>query len=307
MKTDKPLVSILMNCYNGEKYIAEALDSILAQRYKKYEIIFIDNCSTDNSKNIANNYPINYFKTEKNIPLGEARNFGLKHCQGEYVAFLDTDDIWLPNTIDTLLTAVCSGDYALAYAGQIDINNQGKEIKRYLPKAKQGNFFQDLLYQFDIPIVCSLISLKHINDRGFSFDANIHASEEYCLFMQLAVTTEFISLNQALVKYRVHSDSLTGKTIDKWAEERRYTLNKIIQVNKNISIKYKKAFEEAYARAAYYEFQFHINKNSYSEARLAIKKHVLVNWKYFIVYLLTWLPKSFWLYLQNIKYNRGML
>ena len=146
MDSNKPLVSVLMNCYNGGKYLSQALDSIIAQTYKNWEIVFIDNCSNDNSKHIALSYDnVNYFKTEKNIPLGAARNFGLEKCTGQYVAFLDTDDIWMPNIIEKLLAAITSGDYALAYGGQIDIDSGGNKIKTSLPTAKRGYLFSEFI------------------------------------------------------------------------------------------------------------------------------------------------------------------
>ena len=307
MKTNQPLVSILMNCYNGEHYLAEALNSIMAQSYKNYEIIFIDNCSTDNSEKIVRSYPIHYIKTEKNIPLGAARNFGLTQCKGLYVAFLDTDDVWMPNALEHLVTAICSGDYALAYGGQIDINSQGTAIKKYVPRKDNGNLFQKLLYQFDIPFVGSLISMKWLSARKLSFDSSIYASTDYCLFMQLAVDTAFVSLDVIVVKYRVHGDSLTVKTIDKWAHERRYTLNKIIQEHEGIELKFKKAFQEAYARAAYYEMQYHMSETNPHAARKGMKHHLFTHWRYFALYLLTFLPCFCWDRVQNKKYHRGVL
>ncbi len=103
-----PKISVLMNCYNGEKYLIEAIDSVFTQTYTDWEIVFIDNSSTDNSAEIAKSYgkKIKYYKTEHNIPLGAARNFGLKFCTGEYISFLDTDDIWLPNMLEEQINAI---------------------------------------------------------------------------------------------------------------------------------------------------------------------------------------------------------
>ena len=96
MENNKPLVSIIMNCYNGEQYLKEAIDSIYAQTYNNWEVIFIDNCSTDNSAEIAKSYEderIKYHKVRKNIPLYAARNIAINKCNGEYIGFLDCDDI----------------------------------------------------------------------------------------------------------------------------------------------------------------------------------------------------------------------
>ena len=90
-----PKVSVIINCYNGEEYLHECMKSIEMQTYQDYEIIFWDNCSTDNSADIAKSYnKVAYFRGEELIPLGEARNKALECANGEYVAYIDCDDLW---------------------------------------------------------------------------------------------------------------------------------------------------------------------------------------------------------------------
>ena len=94
---NSPLISVVINCYNGEKYLLKSIKSILGQTYKNWEIIFWDNCSTDNSKKILKNFKdkrIKYFKSKIFTSLYAARNMAIKKTKGEYVAFLDTDDWW---------------------------------------------------------------------------------------------------------------------------------------------------------------------------------------------------------------------
>ena len=98
----EPLVSIIMNCLNGAQYIHEALQSILAQTYQSWEVIFWDNGSSDGSGSIAKSYgpKIRYFRNETTTPLSTARNHAISKCRGDYVAILDVDDIWLPNKLE---------------------------------------------------------------------------------------------------------------------------------------------------------------------------------------------------------------
>ena len=93
----KNLVSIVVNCFNGEKYLHKCLDSLLRQKYQNYEVIFVDNCSKDKSAKIFINIKdkrFKYFKTPKKIKLYDARNFALKKCKGNFISFLDVDDWW---------------------------------------------------------------------------------------------------------------------------------------------------------------------------------------------------------------------
>jgi len=99
-----PLVSVVMNCYNSDSFLKEAIESVYNQTYSNWEIIFWDNASTDNSANIAKSYDerIKYYLAPKTTPLGEARNLALSYTTGEYVAFLDCDDIWISDMIDSI-------------------------------------------------------------------------------------------------------------------------------------------------------------------------------------------------------------
>src|SRR3989304_6187690 len=95
-------VSIIMNCLNCAKYLREAIDSIYAQTYKDWEIIFWDNASTDDSAVIAGNYDgrLRYFRDEEVVPLGKSRNLAMEKAGGEYIAFLDCDDKWMPEKLE---------------------------------------------------------------------------------------------------------------------------------------------------------------------------------------------------------------
>ena len=98
------LVSILMNCYNGEKYLEEAINSVLNQTYKNWELIFWNNRSNDSSEKIINKIKdsrIKYFLSEIHTSQYEARNKGLEKCSGEFIAFLDVDDYWHPENLKT--------------------------------------------------------------------------------------------------------------------------------------------------------------------------------------------------------------
>lgn len=107
--TNKPLVSIITSCYNAEKYIKETIESVIAQTYSNWELLIIDDCSMDNSAQIINEYVamdsrIKYFKTDK--PSGSPtfpRNIGIQNAQGQYIAFLDADDMYCPNKLENQL------------------------------------------------------------------------------------------------------------------------------------------------------------------------------------------------------------
>ncbi|KIM04407.1 MAG: hypothetical protein KN64_07910 [Sulfurovum sp. AS07-7] len=301
-----PKVSVLMNCYNGEKYLREAIDSIVAQTFSDWEIVFIDNCSSDNSAQIAQSYgeKLKYYRTNMNIPLGAAREWGMQFCKGDYIAFLDTDDVWLPLMLEKQIEAIESNDYTLAYAGQIEIDAYGNIVGEMIPSFKKGNIFRELLLQYDIPIVSAMVNRQKLEDSRLNFDPSIFGSEEYCLFMQLAVDAKFIVIPEALVKYRVYKGSLTSKTMSKRAYERKYTLDKIIEAHPDIVKKFPREFSEAYARGAYHEAQYQMSENNHFMAFKTLSKYIFLDYRYFMLAFLTLMPKVFWDYVQTKKYKR---
>ena len=107
-----PLVSVIVNCHNGQKFLKKCIKSILSQTYKKIEIIFWDNLSTDDSKKIIKSFKdnrIKYFKSKKFLSLYSARNQAVKKAKGEFISFLDTDDWWIPSKIKKQIS-ICKKD-----------------------------------------------------------------------------------------------------------------------------------------------------------------------------------------------------
>jgi len=299
--TKTPKVSVIMNCFNGAKYLREAIDSVYAQTYDNWEIIFWDNNSPDESAKIAQSYDhrVRYFKGNTTVPLGMARNFALEQTSGELVSFLDVDDIWLPTFLEKMVSEITQGGFDVIYSGVIEIDKDGNELRRYIPGHKTGNLFEALLWQWEIPMQSVLVRKSSLVKGNFKFDDSITASEEYCLFMQMAVEGKFCSLPIALAKYRLHGNNLTNKAIGKWAEEREYTLNIIRQRHPFIEDKYYHAFQEAYARAKYYSARYYVLLGDKTKALRELSKTILVNYKYILLFGLLLLPTGLW----NLAHN----
>ena len=306
---EKPLVSIIINCFNGDKYLKEAINSIYNQCYHNWEIIFWDNQSTDESANIAKSFDqkLKYFYASNHTPLGEARNQAVKVTNGDFIAFLDCDDLWLPEKLDLQIKKITSGNYSMCYGGCIEMDENGNKIRSLIPQNKDGNMFESLLFQWDVSMQAILVRKKDLLKYNLNFDKNIYASAEYNLFMRLAAKTKFCSVKDLIVKWRIKRDSLTSQQISKWGNERRYTLDKIIKENKGIEKEYPKGFKEAYARSFYYDARYLMSKGQRKNARKALNKARNVDYKYFILYLTTFLPSFIWNFINNDKIKRKYL
>ena len=143
------LVSIIMNCFNGEKYLEKSLNSIVSQKYKNWELIFWDNQSTDNSKKIFQSFSnsnFKYFLSKKHTTLYEARNLACKKAQGEYIAFLDCDDLWMPSKLLQQIPEFNQKDIGIVISDTIFFNEKGQQKQLYKKrKPFEGHVFKELL------------------------------------------------------------------------------------------------------------------------------------------------------------------
>lgn len=308
MLMENPLVSIIINCFNGEEFLQEALDSVGNQVYKNWEIVFWDNCSIDKSADIAKSFSdkLRYFKSKVYMPLGEARKKALEQCNGKYVSFLDCDDIWCSNQklSEQVKMLEENPDYALCYGSIEEVLIDKSHFRFVINKLDSGYIFQDLLLQFEIPIITTTLRRSFLLENNLSFDTNIKASEEYCLFMQIASIYPVGVSKNVMTKYRVHTSSLTSKSLSILGYERRYTLDLILQKKPILREKFLKEFQEAYARAAYYDSRWYMYNKEHFKAFRSLSKYALLDYRYFFLTILTLFPVFFWNKVHFSKRNR---
>lgn len=133
---DYGLVSIITPCYNAEKYIAATIESVINQTYKNWELLITDDCSTDASAKIIKRYQvqdsrIKYFSTEKNTGHPSVpRNIALSHAKGDYMALLDSDDLWLPNKLEEQLRFIIENKYSIITSYTQVITDSGQLTKK---------------------------------------------------------------------------------------------------------------------------------------------------------------------------------
>lgn len=302
-----PLVSVVINCFNGERYLRQAMDSIAAQTHPSWEIVFWDNGSTDGSADVARSYGsrVRYFRAAVTTPLGAARNLALQQASGDYVAFLDCDDVWMPETLATLVAAMEGAPWAACYGGIVRIDAAGREIGTWLPPAREGDLLDALLTEFDINVPAVLVRRSALVETGLSFDPVIVASEEYCLFMQLAAKRPLRSMPVPVARYRIHDGALTNRSIAKWAEEREYTLQRIVDANPGIQAKHRKAFREAHARARYYRARFLLSTGQKLGAIRELSRVAFVGFKYAGLFLLSLAPTRLWNEVHRARTHRA--
>jgi len=291
MEESKFSVSIIMNCFNGQRHLKEAIDSIYQQDYQDWEIIFWDNASDDDSAKIAKSYDnkLKYFLAPSNTSLGKARNIALQKAHGKYVAFLDCDDKYLPEKLTKQVNMMEINQCALCYGSVIVINEEGEKIKKNLVTDKFGNILDQLLLKYEINMQTVMIRRNILTGNSLSFDPELQFSPDYDLFMKIAAEYKICSLSSYLVEYRKGETSLTFNMLDRIAPEMEYTLTNLAGYS-NISAKMTRNFNVAFQMLYFYKSLPLIQSGHYSQARKCIFKSIKVKKRFIIYYLILFFP-----------------
>ena len=286
--TDQPLVSIIMNCFNGDKFLKEAIDSVYKQNFNNWEIIFWDNLSNDKSAYIAKSYneKLRYFLSKKHTELGVARNLALKKARGKYIGFLDCDDLFIKDKLKSQTAYMEGSNHVMSYGTSIIIDKKGNELKRRVARNNSGDIFGSLLMHYEINMQSVLIKRSILEDDNLNFDTNLKFNPDYNLFMRIASKYPIGVIKKPLVKYRVLDDSLSKKSISFVGKEIRYTLDKLYHSSKDLRVKFKKEFGAAYNKIHYYEAVNSIYSKKRYEALAKLKPIIFSKIEYFILYFL---------------------
>ncbi len=214
-------VSILIPAYNAACYLAKTLDSVLAQSYQDYEVIVVDNGSTDDTCAIAMQYKYRV-KTLSKAHGGpaSARNMAIKHSTGEYLAFLDSDDIWLENKLVEQVDYMDSNLHAgLVFSKAFMFTEESSKlvIKKIIGYTDNPSL-RMLLFGNFIPNSSVVIRSKCVGDVGFLNEKeSLIGAEDYEYWLRIARRYSIAGIERPLVYYRLHDNNLSGagKNIDR--------------------------------------------------------------------------------------------
>jgi len=205
-KTSKVLVSVIMPVYNSEKYLQESINSILNQSFGNFELIIVNDCSTDHSLEIIKAYEderIKIINNEKNLGTVKSRNIGLKAVQGKYIAILDSDDISLTDRLSAQYNYLEDNSHIfLVGSSAIYIDENGKELRRF----RKYDDYKMLAWR--LPKSCGIVhsSVMFRNTGEIFYDEMFKSAHDYNLYLELLDKGKNLTnLPQFLVKHREHS------------------------------------------------------------------------------------------------------
>ena len=238
------LVSIIMPSYNTAQYIAESISSIQKQTYQNWELIIVDDCSTDNTDEAVQPFlsdsRIRYLKNDTNTGAALSRNRALREAKGKWIAFLDSDDLWMPEKLEKQITFMEKSGYSFSYTNYEEIDVEGKEtgVKVTGPKkvTKTGMFNYCWLGCLTVMYDRDVIGLIQIED--------IKKNNDYAMWLKVCKKADCYLIDEYLGKYRkgragsVSTHSI--KTMIGWhyklfrEAEKQGTVSSLINTGRNL-------------------------------------------------------------------------
>ena len=205
------LVSIITPLYNCADFLAHTIESVISQTYQDWEMILVDDCSQDNSLAIAQGYAskdarIKVIKLDKNSGAAVARNAAIEAAQGRYIAFLDSDDRWLPNKLEKQLTFMQCNSVAFSYSAYGKVNEAGESIG--LMGVPEKVSYHDLLKMCSIGCLTAMYDTKQL---GKVYMPLIRKRQDLGLWLRILKKIPYAyGINEVLAQYQVRADSISA-------------------------------------------------------------------------------------------------
>ena len=272
---NQPLVSVIMNCFNGEKYLRDAIDSVISQTYKNWEIIFWDNQSNDKSAKIFKDYKdgrLKYYLAASHIEtLYKARNCALKNANGEFIAFLDVDDRWLPEKLEKQISLFDDQEVGLVY-GNVWLFFEKKNKKKILKNGNlpTGKILNDLLNDYVIGSPTYVIRKKSLESLKYYFNDNFNIIGDFDINIRLSAKWKVQCVQSAVALVTRHDKNLSLLNREQEIHELKVWFK---QMKNNQLISSQNNFNKVLLMANYLETMQSIMKNGFVKSFLVVAKY----------------------------------
>jgi len=212
----KPLISVVITYFKKKKFIKKTLDSIFNQSYQNFELVFVFDDEDKKDLNFIKSL-LKKFKrkkliiNKKNLGVANSRNLAIKHCKGDYLAFIDADDIWLKNKLNIQLNLMLKKGYQLSYSAYSIINSNGKIISTR--EVSSNINYLKLIKSCEIGLSTVMIQNKLFNQLKFP---NLKTQEDFALWLKLLRKGyKFFPIKKVLSSWRITENSLSSNKFQK--------------------------------------------------------------------------------------------
>lgn len=208
---DQPVISVIIPCFNHAHFLSEAIQSVLSQSYKNTEIIVVDDGSSDHTKDIATAFPRVHYVHQTNQGLSAARNTGIKQSHGQYLVFLDADDLLFPDALE-INSMYLQHNPSLAFVSgwHNKVNEWKQPIEQDQQRVVTDSHYLHLLMGNYIGMHATVLYQRWVFDE-FQFDISLSACEDYDLFLRVARKYPIENHNQMIATYRIHGKNMSAK------------------------------------------------------------------------------------------------
>ena len=204
------LVSIIMPSYNTAQYIAGSIRSVLAQTYPNWELLIVDDCSTDDTDDVVSGFlddaRIHYFRNENNSGAALSRNRALREARGKWIAFLDSDDLWEPEKLEKQIAFMKENGYAFSYTNYVEIDETSSPNGKYVtgPKriTKRGMYNYCWIGCLTVMYDADTVGLIQIED--------LKKNNDYAMWLKACEKADCYLLDETLARYRKRSGSISN-------------------------------------------------------------------------------------------------
>lgn len=291
-----PLVSVVVPAYDCAAFIHETLDSVFAQTFEDYEVVVVNDGSPDTGeleRTLAPYLPRITYVRQENRGAGAARNRGLREARGEFVAFLDGDDAWLPRYLERQLQFIREGGYDMAYTNALlfgDSPDAGKTFMQTSPSEGPVTFLSLIRGECNV-ITSGVVARRHLVVEAGAFDESLRNSQDFELWARLARGGARIGYQrEVLVRYRCREGSLSGDAMNRLARELRVFrwIADAYDLTAPERAELSRAMERQQAAVQLEEGKARLLGGRFEEARASFEgaRRVLGGWKLGVVLLL---------------------
>lgn len=293
-----PTVSINLCCYNSEKYLRETLESVVAQTYKDWELVIINDGSSDSTEKIIGEYmgrgfPIIYHYQE-NKGLGYSRNEALRRSSGEFIAFIDHDDIWMPGKLEKQLQLFGDPKIGLVYSDTIFFDKDGDIRLLYGGRGyPTGSCFRQMLSRYCLSMETVIIRHSVLDSMEEWFDERFNMIEEADFFRRIALKWKVEAVREPLSKWRIHGQSLTWQKPFLFAEETDLMIDKYCRTIPNFERDFTSEIKQVKTNLDLERAKQDIQSRNLRNARARLKKHLLSDSRATAIFVLSYFPSVF--------------
>jgi glycosyltransferase involved in cell wall biosynthesis len=309
-------VSIVIPCYNVQNYIELCLESVISQTYKDYEIIIVDDGSTDSTSAIINSFRTKHkdlielkyiYQTNKGV--SSARNRGIKESSGEYIAFIDSDDKWREDSLEKKMKLFMSNNISCVYSDvMLNYPNDNQiSIKSLYGKLIKGNIYPEILEHNYINI--NVVLKKTVLEDCGLFDETLMTCEDYDMWIRIASRGYLFDFVDIPLTYITIRESSLSRNVLQMYKDMIRVYDKVLKntpagaTDYNIAMKRKKYFEKLFYDESFVNLVF---EKKFSEAKYMLKKNKN-NYNSYIKYYLKYLMFSIYpnYFYKNLSEREG--